>query len=211
MLAATTLALSTMTLATHADPGFIDFGARAGFELGTGVPANDMVVVGVFSHYKLKNGLLLGGAIDLADYDFERAAKVMGITQDEVANSTIDAKTSVKNISFWLENRNQINLSPSEWYWRAGLGVGLVDADDLAGPVLGGGTFNITTDGGTEFLALAGLGYRYKFGDKWTLDSYLGITEHFADWKLTDTVSTTTGSVGNYGTASLLIGLDHSF
>jgi len=188
----------------QSESGFMDFGARANVELGDGEPANDMLGFGFYTHYQFNNGVLLGFAVDSMGYDFEGPAKIVGITQDTSLN-TIDAASQATNITAWYEQRR------NSWYWRAGLGVGLVDVDDQGGPVEGGGTFNITTDPGTEYLLLGGGGYRYKFSQNWTLDGYAGIIHHFADWKVKDTVSGNTGTVSDYTDWSFQIGVDYSF
>lgn len=184
--------------------GITDFGFRGNVELGNGKPANDMLGFGLYTHYKFNDGLLLGVGIDSIGYDFEGVAGTVGITQD-LSVKTIDATTKVTNITAWLEQRG-----PS-WYYRAGLGLGLVDVSNKGGLVEGGGTFNITTDAGTEILLLAGVGHRYPFSQNWTLDTYAGLVHHLADWKIRDTVSGSTGTVSDYTDSSFHIGLDYSF
>lgn len=190
--------------AASAESGFVDFGFRGNVELGDGEPANDMLGYGFYTHYMLNNSALLGFGIDSIGYDFESPAQVVGITQDQTVK-TIDASAAATNLTAWYEKRNDA------WYWRAGLGVGLVSVDDKGGPVQGGGTFNITTDAGTEFLILGGGGYRFEISPNWTVDTYAGILHHFADWKVRDTVSNNTGTVSDYTDYSFQIGIDYSF
>ncbi len=188
----------------QAQQGFTDFGMRGGVELGDGIPANDIISYGIYTHYQFSNGFLLGLALDISGYDFEGPAQIVGVTQN-LSLKTIDASAQATNITAWYEQRG------ASWYWRAGLGVGIVDVDDVSGPVQGGGTFNIKTDASTEYLLLGGVGYRYKFNQNWGLDSYFGLNHHIADWKVRDTVSGRTGTVGGYTDYSIQLGIDYSF
>jgi hypothetical protein len=67
-------------------------------------------------------------------------------------------------------------------------------------------TFDVRTDAGSEVLASVGLGYRRRIGARWRLEALARYNHHFADWELEDQVSGATGSVGDYGTTSLLVG-----
>jgi len=72
-----------------------------------------------------------------------------------------------------------------------------------------GGTFNIATDAGTEFAVLAGIGYSASLTENLNFNASVDARENFADWKLTDSVSGASGSVGNYLTYGLRIGLNY--
>lgn len=55
-----------------------------------------------------------------------------------------------------------------DWFWTAGIGIGFPDVDTVSGPVDGGGTFEISTDAGTEIHLLASLGTSYHFSPGWS-------------------------------------------
>ena len=122
----------------------------------------------------------------------------------------VDASATATNVAMWIERRYAAGARGS-WSWLAGLGVGLVDADDVTGPVQGGGTYRITTDPDTELLMLGGLGYRYRIGGNWSLDGSIGLTYHLADWQVRDLNSGAVGNVGNYAAYTIRVGVDYSF
>ena len=188
----------------QAADGFVDIGVQTGIELGNGEPANDMIGIGFYAHYKFGNKVIIGFAIDSMSYDFEHPVNSVNIRQT-LTDKKVDADTTVTNYLAWFEQRGDA------WFWRAGGGIGQVDVDDLKGNVEAGGNFNITTDAGTEYLFLGGVGHRYYFNRKWSLNSYLGVVHHIADWKIKDTTSGKMGSVSDYTDYNFQIGVDYSF
>ena len=69
---------------------------------------------------------------------------------------------------------------------RRGVGVNSVDVEDQAGPLAGGGTFDVAIDAGTELVASARLGLRVRLGEGFLFEPALRLDQHFADWDITD-------------------------
>ena len=177
-------------------------------ELANGTPANDIIGFRMGGHYIWKPGLALGIALDIYQYDFEKPTKAVSLVQDE-SKGVIDAAATSANITAWLER--SLLSSKDNLYWKAGFGIGIVSIDDVSGPVKGGGTFNITTEPGTEFIALAGLGYRYNFSKNIAIKFETDLNQHFANWKVKDKITGNTGSVDDYTTYGFRLGFSYLF
>ena len=168
-----------------------------------------MLGFGVYGHYTWAQGWLLGAGLDQMFDDFESPARILRIIQP-VGSAVVDAPAAATNLTAWIERRYEAGARGA-WYWQAGVGVGRVSADDVTGPVQGGGTYRITTDADTELLLLGGLGYRYRIAGNWNLNSSVGLNYHFADWQVRDLNSGAIGNVGNYAAYTIRLGIDYSF
>ncbi|MEW6074471.1 MAG: hypothetical protein AB1726_17985 [Planctomycetota bacterium] len=183
-----------------------EIGGAGGVTLGDGEPANDLTTYGVFARRRLNDVWAARFALDRMSYDFERPAKLLGITQDPGAE-VVDAAATATTLSAWIERTFGGAESANEWFAGAGLGLSSVDVDDASGPVAGGGSFDIATDAGTEILASLDAGYRRALSAHWTLEGLLRVNQHFADWKVVDRVSGAEGTVDDYTTWSFLLGI----
>lgn len=171
-------------------------GARGGITAADGEPANDIPSVGAFVRYRFGSHWSAGFAVDSAEYDFEEPAKLLGLEQDQSVD-VIDASAESTVISAWLEREHRSGRAVS-FFWGAGAGIGSVDADEVSGPLEGGGTFDIVTDAGDEFIATALGGVRWNISRRWILELELRADQHFADWQMTDRVSGRTGTIDDY-------------
>jgi hypothetical protein len=187
-----------------------DIGARLDLPHADGEPANDIPGYGLFGHYRWDDRWALGFALDVAEYDFEEPARLLGITQDPAVD-VVDAKADGTTLSAWFERTLGEPGSKGHWYWGAGLGLASVDVPDARGPVAGGGTFDIETDAGTEVVVTLLGGRRFRFGDRWALDLTLHLDEHFAEWEVVDRVSGRTGTIDDYFTYGGNLGLAFRF
>lgn len=172
-----------------------------------GEPANDLMGAGVFGRYRLNDRWLVGFAVDSITGDYERPYEFVGISSPEEIDSTIDALV----FSGWIEREYGRPDGRLRWFWTAGLGFTSPDTEDITGPRTGGGRFAITTDAGSEVLASVGFGLRCGLGRRWHLEGSLRADQHFADWKITDRVSGRTGSIDDYTTYGVLLGLAYRF
>lgn len=155
-----TLLLTLNVFAAEQSGDMFHIGVRPGVTLADGQPANDILSVGVFGRYRLTDRWLVGIALDQAEFDFEEPAKLLGLKAMEV----VDASTTESLISAWIER--EFNTQ-SDWltpFLGAGLGIGIVETDDVTGPLAGDGTFDITTDPGMEIIPsiLAGLRFSWE-------------------------------------------------
>ncbi len=200
----------TMVPASFAQDKPMEFGLRANAFLGDGTPANDILGYGIFGRYFLDDKWAIGVGLDVADFDMEGTASLVGLTQP-AGSKTIDSSTSTTMLSAWIENQRPNFWGQSTFVWNAGLGFNSVSVDNASGSVAGGGTFNVKTDAGTETVAFGGIGLHYPLGEKWRLESLLTLRYHFANWKLQDLNSTATGTIGNYSTYGLQLGVSRSF
>lgn len=182
-------------------------GIRANALAAGGEPSNDMLGVGVYGYYRLQEGWYLGAALDRAGYDFERPYRILGLAAEE-----IDADASSTSVSAWIERRYAHPGRRLTWFWGAGVGFSSVDVDDVSGPTSGGGTFDITTDAGTETLLVGSAGFRYALADgSWALRGALRVDHHLADWKVVDRASGRSDTIDDYTATGIHIGIERSF
>lgn len=203
--------LGTSAFAQDPEPREVrwDFGYRAGVILGKGEPANDLTVLGnLFARRSLGEMWALEGWIETVSGDFERPAKSIGLEQD-TSLAAIDADLSILSFGLACE-RSLCETERSNLFGLLGVGLSSIDAGDASGPLQGGGTFDIRTDGGTEGLLTLGVGYRHSFSRKWSFEAQARYDRHLADWELDDRVSGVSGSIDDYSTWGFLLGLSFS-
>ena len=171
------LVLFLLVPTAQSDETRYEIGLRANVLLGDGVPANDILGLGVIGRYRLTDGWFIGAGLDLYDYDFERPWRVVGLEQDPNAD-IIDApaENTVFSGSFGrLYNETNHGF---DWFWTLGLGFAFPSVDDIAGPTDTGGTFDLIFDVGNEIHLMATLGSSYNFSESWSasLPQELNIT-----------------------------------
>lgn len=193
--------------AAEGDPRF-DLGLRANVVGGTGRPSNDILGVGLIGHYRLGGHWAVGLGIDhSAEFDVERAPDLVGLTSPEV----IDAVGTSTALTGSIEQTFGSPGGRWEGFLSVGVGINSVDVDDVSGPLVDGGAFDISVDAGTEALALAGLGGRWWFGNHWGAEAQLQVQRRFADWELMDRVSGATGTIDDYTVRGILLTVLHRF
>jgi opacity protein-like surface antigen len=202
------LTLTAAAPAAHAqsDPRW-ELGPRLVVLNAGGEPSNDQMGFGAALRYSLSDSWRLGFALDSITGDFERPYRLLGFDSPEDIDSTLDALV----FSAWLERETGAPGQRLRWYWTAGLGYQSPDLEDVTGARSGGGSFDITTDGGTEILVGVGGGFRLRLGRSWNTEIGIRVDQHFADWKITERVSGQTGSLDDYTTAGLIIGFNYRF
>ncbi len=187
-------------------------GLRAGMSTADGEPSNDAITMGLALRYRLDEGVNAGVALERMQYDFERPWRIVGVEQDKtIAPDDIDADATSTGLSVFYE---RMYGGPAQrWvpYWSAALGVHSPDADPATGPAVGGGTFDMRTDPGTEIVPGARGGYQLNFGPSWSADASVSVNYHIADWKVEDRQSGNTGKVGNYTHYGLQLGMVYRF
>jgi hypothetical protein len=183
--------------AVFAQSGKFDLGLRANIVTAGGVPANDIIGFGLFGHYRLSDRWLVSFGLDQSEYDFERPARVFKLDQDPRVPD-IDTTTEATTISAGIEREYSRPEGRTRWFWGAGVGFAAVDVADIQGPLAGGGRFDITTDPGSEFLALLAAGARWRFGSHLVGEFALRVDHHFADWAVVERVSGRRESVDDY-------------
>lgn len=184
-----------------------ELGPRAVVLNAGGEPANDLMGFGAALRWHLNDQWRLGFAVDSITGDFERPYEFVGLSSPEEIDSTVDALV----FSAWIERETGGPERRLRWYWNLGLGFASPDVEDVAGPLAGGGTFDISTDAGTEVLVGAGAGLRLRFGAGWNGEIGVRLDQHFADWEISDRVSGRTGAIDDYTTAGLILGLNYRF
>jgi hypothetical protein len=119
--------------------------------------------------------------VDVSDeFDIERTPELVGLVQDPEA-PVVDSKGSSQGLSAWVERRYGGDDRRLQWFWTAGVGVNSVDVEDQAGPLAGGGTFDVTIDAGTELVASAAWVCACGSG-RFLFEPALRLDQHFADW-----------------------------
>lgn len=173
---------------TPAEESPYEIGLRFNVLLGDGVPANDILGLGVMGRYQLKEGWFVGAGLDTYEYDFERPSAVVGIAQDPNVD-VIDALADSTVISGAI-GRHYGNFDQGfDWFWSAGVGIGLPSVDDVGGPTDSGGTFDLTFDANTEIHLMLSLGTTYNFSPSWSASFAARVEHHFMDILVEDRVT----------------------
>ncbi len=185
-------------------------GVRGGVFLADGEPANDLPMFGIYGRYNWSEEWHFGLSLDYLSGDFERPYKLLGITSTD----ELDADMTNIIITVWgerefiLDGEKSQKLRP---FIAGGIGIGLVDVDDVNGTVAGGGPFDIKTDAGTEFIPALAVGLRYLFGKRWEAEIAGRYSHHIADWDVEDRISGKSDSLDNYSTFGFYLGLGFRF
>ena len=179
----------------------VEIGPRLLMVTAGGVPTNDMAGYGVFGSYRWKPRWRLGFALDWVGGDFEVPNEVVQISTPEVVDSTVESLV----VSAWVER------TYGRWFWTAGLGFAAPDVDDLSGPTAGGGTFDLTTDAGSETIVSGTGGLRWSWGRRLSAEIALRVDHHLAGWTVRDRVSGRTGTIGSYTAYGVHAGLGWRF
>lgn len=185
--------VTTAWPAVAAEPQY-EAGVRGIALFGNGEPANDILGGGVFVNRSLRDRWYAGLALERYSFDFERVASVVGVTQDP-SESDIDAKATNRVLSAFLGRRYGRTGRGFQLFWTAGLGVNFPNVDDAGGPTASGGTFDVTTDAGTELHLLGSGGVRYAFSPRWSVDVAARLEHHFMDYQVRDRVSGNTREI----------------
>jgi hypothetical protein len=182
-------------------------GIRGGTFLGDGEPTNDLPMFGIYGRYNWSEKWNLGLSLDYLSGDFEKPYKLLGI------DSTIELDSDMTNIiiTIWGEREFSLKSQKLKPYIAGGIGIGLVDFDDVSGNVSGGGQFDIKKGGGTEFIPALAVGLRYLFGERWEAEIAGRYSYHLADWDVEDRISGISDSVDNYSTYGFYFGLGFRF
>ena len=108
-----------------------------------------LLIAGLFGRWRLSDRWWLGAAVDHAsDFDVERPYEFLGLEADPGLEE-IDAVAESTSLTAWLE-REYDRPGRLDWFWSVGAGASSVDVDDFAGPLAGGGSFEIVQEVGTE-------------------------------------------------------------
>ena len=203
-------ALVLLTGVSQAEDSKFEIGLRGGVLLGDGVPANDILGMGVIGRYRLNDGWFIGAGIDTYAFDYEHPWRIVGLEQDPNV-STLDASadSTVFNGSIGrLYNETDHGF---DWFWTVGLGFASVSIDDLAGPTDTGGTFDLTFDAASEIHLMASLGSSYNFSEKWSTSFAARVEHHFMDVLITDRVSGNTAQLDSQSPVGAYLSLNYRF
>ncbi len=187
-----------------------EFGLRANVLLGDGVPANDILGVGLIGRRYLDNGWFIGGSLDAYAYDFERPASLLGIAQDPNVD-VIDADGAATVVGGFMGREYGDANNGFRWFWSLGLGLGFSRFDDVSGPVDGGGEFDLTFESGTDIQLMGTLGSSYYFSSKWSASLTARLEHHFMDISITDRVSGAQTSIDSQSPVGAYLSLNYRF
>ena len=200
--------ISPMTIASEQN---MSFGIYANIVGGGGNPSNDVLGLGFIGSYQLKSTWFIDVEYINSEADFERPWKVLGLVQDEITSETVDAVYTSDKIMIHARQNIKSNSAAFDWYWSVGIGFNSLNFDDTAGPLEGGGIFNIITSSSTETIMGIKGGIKTHLSDNWDLNFSLRYDYHLADWDVIDTVTNTSGKIDNYSLYGALIGVERRF
>ena len=202
-----TLGLSLNASAAEEAQDVFHLGVRPGVTQADGEAANDILSFGLFGRYLLAESWLVGVALDYAEFDFEEPAKMLRLNAAEI----VDASTTQYLISAWVEHEFNIKRDWLSPFVGAGLGIGILDTDEVTGPINGGGTFDISTDPGVEFIPSVLVGLRFSLGERIFTEIAAHADYRFASWDVTDRNSGVTATLDDYFTYGAYLGLGVRF
>lgn len=195
----------------YADSSNFELQLRGGVLLGDGVPANDILGVGVIARFYRQNGWFFGATLDNYQYDFEVPSdRVVGIPQDPAVDD-IDADASNTVLGGFFGRQYGSQDDGFDWFWTLGVGVGFPDVKDVSGPTAGGGIYDLTFDAKTEIHLMGVLGTSYHFNERWSATAAARAEHHFMDITVTDRVSGMTGQVDSQSPLGGYLSVNYRF
>ena len=203
-------ALFLLVSTARSDETRYEVGLRANVLLGDGVPANDILGIGVIGRNYIRDGWFAAAALDAYEYDFERPSNIVGIPQDPAVKD-IDASASNTVLSGFVGRRYGDSSRGFDWFWMVGFGIGSPDVDDVSGATASGGIFDITFDANTEFHLSASLGTSYHFTPAWFVAFAARIAHHFMDIQVTDRVTGNTANVDSQSPVGAYLSFNYAF
>lgn len=188
----------------------LDLGARFNVLAGDGEPTNDVLGYGLVGRWHLNDLWSVGVGLDHSpEFDVERTPRLLGIEQDPTLED-IDSTATSTGVRAWVERR-YARPGRLEWFWGVGAGADSIDVDDVAGRDAAGHDFVIRADAGTELHVGALAGLRFRMGRSWYGEAALRAEQHFADWKLTETITGRTATVDDYLLTGIHFALSRRF
>ena len=188
-------------------PGRFFLGLRGGVNAGSGEPANDIPTYGVYGRYRVRGPFLVGLAVDQINFDFEQPGNLIDVDPVGVVDANIDGTV----VTAWGEY--EFKLSDDDFLRRlrpfvgAGVGVGFLSDDDVAGPTEGGGTFAFDISGGTELIPGVIGGVRFDITRNVLIELGARFDYHITELEITDTVTGRSETADDYETFGGYIGL----
>lgn len=178
---------------------------------GSGRPTNDILGFGVGLQRRLNNGWHLGLNIDYSpEFDFEEPERIVGVRRQS-GTPVVDAVGSMLMLTVIGEKRHALARPGWSFFWNVGGGIADVDLDAADGSAAGGGSFDIETDAGTEFVLLGGVGLLQRLGDTWSARYEFTYEYHEGGWDVRDRVSGNTGEIDDYDIYGLRVGMSRRF
>lgn len=211
-LAGAILAIAIVCSSTEAcaDDDKFDIGLRGNVLLGDGVPANDMLGVGLIGRYSLSDGWFAAATLDAYQYDFEHPATLLGFQQDPNVK-TIDASASNTVLGGHFGRRYGEADRGFGWFWTLGLGVAFPDIGDVSGPIAGGGTFDLHSRSRTEIHVMSAFGSSYRITPAWSVALAARLEHQFMDITVTDRISGASGNVDSQSPVGAYFGINYQF
>jgi len=184
-----------------------------GYRLGVGFadsgPLESLPLpAGLFGRYVLSPSWSVGLSVDFLEGEVDGLAARAGLSP--AAAEEDEALVASTQVSLWAE-RSLWRDGEHLIFGRAGIAAGWLDFDDARGSLAGGGTYQVQTESERETIGLVGLGYRYDLPGNWEIEFVGQYEHHRSNWRFVDVGSGANGRVGDYGLASLLIGIGYRF
>ena len=183
----------------------IEIGVRGAGMFGPGDPTNDMLGAGMFGRIRTAPGWAVGIGLDQLNYDVETPTDAVGLKAPEA-----DAEGKSNALSVWIE-RNGLISRRLEWFAAGGASHVSVDVKPISGTTDEGNAYMLTNDISNEYTMFADLGLRLEPAAGLRLEAGARIERRFGDWQFTDIVSGQNGSLDDYGTSGLWLGISYRF
>lgn len=186
-----------------------EIGFRGMALLSKGEPANDMVTGSIVGSWQWRDNWFVGAALDYSSFDYEYPQRTLRIQQSPDVKA-IDGLNTMTRVAGWVERRYD-RPGAWDWYWSAGIGFASIDAPPVSGPTDTGGRFDIATEVSDELHLMTAIGLRRPVGENWSFIATFHLENHATDYKLTDRVSGTTGTIGSHSPVGISFTMGYRF
>lgn len=208
LLSATTIIACAIPAIGYADKKW-EGGLNLQIMTGIDGPSNDIISIGLEGKRMLRNRWFISFNLDHnPKSDFERPGRKLNLLPTTVNDAPYDSTMlSVYGGKEYGSRSRKLN-----WFWATGLGINSIGSvDNASGALQGGGTYNIVTKADTETIVSLKGGMKHKLSNDWAMNYTLKIDRHLADWKVRDTVSGLTTTLGDYTTIGVTVGVSRKF
>lgn len=182
-------------------PRALEFGIRGAAMFGPGDPTNDMLGAGFFARVQMTPQWTLGIGFDQLNFDVETPIDAVGLRAPEE-----DADGMSDSLSGWVERSGTIN-DHFKWFLGAGASYASLSVGEVTGMTNEGDPYHLINDISSEFTLLGEAGIRFKLFGSLSFEAAARTQQHFGDWEFQEVNSGRDGTIDNYRTIGLWLGI----
>ena len=202
------LALLVLPLATPAQAGehLMELGVRANAMYVSHSLADGMLGGGIILRYHVREHWFVAFSLDSYRYEI---TDPLGLDDNPRSPIVVPLRTSV--FSTAIGKSQQLRDSGVDWFWHAGLGVGIPAAGNSTGNTASGAAFDLHTEAGAEIHLSATLGASLALARQWALVAAVRAEHHFVDLQITDDEGGESRVVDSFSPVGVFVSLNYRF